>query len=307
MTWLPTGAVTRSRRAPLAAGRRASRTSRALCMAVFLTTAVVLAIILDAATTPVSPAGPAMGASAPGARPHGAIPAAARPYAVAPAREAAAGAESPLPALAASEAVERVFLDIDVARCVLTVYVDTMSLRQYPIAVGKPATPSPAGIWVIAEKSRWGGGFGTRWMRLSVSWGTYGVHGTSNPGSVGQAVSGGCIRMLNRDVEELYELAAVGTQVRISGGPPCWGFGEVRRDIRPGALGSDVAAAQDALYALGFYDGARDGFYGPDTVQAVRAFQRARGLAETGSVSDATYRLLGLTPAAEDPALRRRQ
>lgn len=41
----------------------------------------------------------------------------------------------------------------------------------------------------------------------------YRVHGTNEPGSIGQAMSSGCIRMLNSDVEHLYERTPVKTTV----------------------------------------------------------------------------------------------
>jgi lipoprotein-anchoring transpeptidase ErfK/SrfK len=39
------------------------------------------------------------------------------------------------------------------------------------------------------------------------------IHGTNEPWTIGQNVSSGCIRMMNQDVVELYEMAAVGTKV----------------------------------------------------------------------------------------------
>ncbi|MHA1523746.1 MAG: L,D-transpeptidase [Alphaproteobacteria bacterium] len=41
----------------------------------------------------------------------------------------------------------------------------------------------------------------------------YRLHGTSNRKSVGQAVSSGCIRMMNEDVIDLYGKAKIGTKV----------------------------------------------------------------------------------------------
>lgn len=41
----------------------------------------------------------------------------------------------------------------------------------------------------------------------------YRIHGTSQPSSIGRAVSSGCIRMLNEHVTELYELVQVGATV----------------------------------------------------------------------------------------------
>ena len=43
----------------------------------------------------------------------------------------------------------------------------------------------------------------------------YGIHGTNNPSSVGQAVSHGCVRMRNEDIAVLYHAVAVGTPVYI--------------------------------------------------------------------------------------------
>jgi lipoprotein-anchoring transpeptidase ErfK/SrfK len=41
----------------------------------------------------------------------------------------------------------------------------------------------------------------------------YRVHGTSEPWTIGQAVSSGCIRMTNEDVTDLYERVQVGAQI----------------------------------------------------------------------------------------------
>ena len=41
----------------------------------------------------------------------------------------------------------------------------------------------------------------------------YRIHGTIEPWSIGLNVSSGCIRMLNENVTELYDLVDVGTKV----------------------------------------------------------------------------------------------
>jgi lipoprotein-anchoring transpeptidase ErfK/SrfK len=41
----------------------------------------------------------------------------------------------------------------------------------------------------------------------------YRIHGTNEPHTIGQAVSSGCIRMLNKDVIDLYSRVRVGSQV----------------------------------------------------------------------------------------------
>ncbi|GLK67716.1 L,D-transpeptidase [Hansschlegelia plantiphila] len=44
---------------------------------------------------------------------------------------------------------------------------------------------------------------------------SYRIHGTTEPRSIGKAMSSGCIRMFNHDVIDLYDRATVGTEVMI--------------------------------------------------------------------------------------------
>ena len=41
------------------------------------------------------------------------------------------------------------------------------------------------------------------------------IHGTNEPWTIGQAVSSGCIRMMNDDVMDLYSRVRVGASVRV--------------------------------------------------------------------------------------------
>lgn len=43
----------------------------------------------------------------------------------------------------------------------------------------------------------------------------YRIHGTNEDWSIGRAVSSGCIRMLNEDVEDLYNRVSIGAQVTV--------------------------------------------------------------------------------------------
>ena len=43
----------------------------------------------------------------------------------------------------------------------------------------------------------------------------YRIHGTNAPGSIGGAVSSGCIRMMNADVIELYDRVKIGAKVYV--------------------------------------------------------------------------------------------
>ncbi|MBE3585912.1 L,D-transpeptidase family protein [Desulfofundulus thermocisternus] len=105
---------------------------------------------------------------------------------------------------------------------------DTL-VRTYPVAVGKPETPTPAGDYHVVNKIiNPGGVLGTRWMGLDIPGGNYGIHGTNNPGSIGKAVSNGCIRMYNHHIEELFPRVQIGTPVRIVAGASatCTGSGQ---------------------------------------------------------------------------------
>lgn len=94
-------------------------------------------------------------------------------------------------------------------------------INVYPIAVGKPATPTPAGTYHIINKVvNPGGVLGTRWMGLDIPNGPYGIHGTFQPDSIGKAISNGCIRMYNQDVENVFSQVSIGTTVVINPGSP---------------------------------------------------------------------------------------
>jgi lipoprotein-anchoring transpeptidase ErfK/SrfK len=98
-------------------------------------------------------------------------------------------------------------------------------LKVFPTAVGSAHNPSPAGSYKIVQRvvnPTWytkgkvvppgkANPLGTRWIGLSAK--GYGIHGTNNPSSIGASVSHGCIRMRNRDVEELFPLVSVGDSV----------------------------------------------------------------------------------------------
>jgi lipoprotein-anchoring transpeptidase ErfK/SrfK len=105
-------------------------------------------------------------------------------------------------------------ITINVAARTLTLYKDGTVFKTYPVAVGKPSTPTPKGTFTIVNKAyKPGGPFGERWLGLSKP--HYGIHGTNDPSSIGKAVSNGCIRMQNPAVIEVYNLVPIGTVVTI--------------------------------------------------------------------------------------------
>ncbi|WP_231881855.1 L,D-transpeptidase [Anaerosporomusa subterranea] len=96
----------------------------------------------------------------------------------------------------------------------LTLLSGNSPIRTYPVALGKPATPTPLGNYAIATKIPHPGGvLGSRWMGLNFD--AYGIHGTNRPWLIGQLVSNGCIRMHNAHVEELFGFVRLGTPVLI--------------------------------------------------------------------------------------------
>lgn len=181
---------------------------------------------------------------------------------------------------------------VDLQRCRLTLYLGYKPLRSFPVAVGKPSTPTPVGQWRIVEKAKWGEGFGSRWMQLSVPWGTYGVHGTDKPWLIGDAVSGGCIRMVNQDAQVLYDLVEVGTVVKVVGGP-LEPLAELQT-LHPGFAGATVLRVQQALRTAGLYRGPLDGWWSVACVIATRRLQVAHHVTPTGEFDARCYAWLRL-------------
>jgi lipoprotein-anchoring transpeptidase ErfK/SrfK len=122
--------------------------------------------------------------------------------------------------------VRRIVISIDDRK--LALLEDGEVARIYPIAVGANATPSPTGVFKIANRIQhptWYGPnrnivppgkanpLGTRWMGLTRA--GYGIHGTNVQSSVGKNVSHGCIRMRKADVEELFQIVKVGDVVEM--------------------------------------------------------------------------------------------
>ena len=101
------------------------------------------------------------------------------------------------------------------------------TVRIFETAVGAPKSPSPTGVYQIvnriADPTWYSKGkvvppgkcnpLGTRWLGLSRK--GYGIHGTNRPNSIGRNASHGCIRMRNREVEELFKMVAVGEKVEL--------------------------------------------------------------------------------------------
>lgn len=181
---------------------------------------------------------------------------------------------------------------INIEKARLTLYAGGYPYKSYPVAVGKPSTPSAVGQWRVRNKGiNVGPPFGTRWMGLSVPWGIYGVHGTNNPGSIGSAVSGGCIRMFNWNVEELYQWVDIGTPVHIIS--PNW-TASVRPSLPEGSVGLSVVFLQWQMQRLNWHPGEADGRLGKRTVEIVRDLESFYGLKVDGLADTEVLCLLDL-------------
>ena len=114
----------------------------------------------------------------------------------------------------------------------LTLLLNDYYVKQYRIGIGKN-DKTPAGTFEVKNKMKeptWyspsGGIFpyghpenilGTRWIGFKDKPGLYGygIHGTTLPESIGTASSNGCVRMVNSDMEELYDFVTSDTEIII--------------------------------------------------------------------------------------------
>jgi lipoprotein-anchoring transpeptidase ErfK/SrfK len=111
----------------------------------------------------------------------------------------------------------------------LALIEDGRVVKVYSTAVGRTTSPTPSGTFTIVQRisnpAWYGPGkvvapgksnpLGTRWLGLSRK--SYGIHGTNDPRSIGRNASHGCVRMRNRDVEDLFARVVVGDVVELHG------------------------------------------------------------------------------------------
>jgi lipoprotein-anchoring transpeptidase ErfK/SrfK len=114
-------------------------------------------------------------------------------------------------------------------------------IKKYKVSTGKESWYTPEGSFHIANKIPYPKGkapdapMGSRWMGLAVPYSAdkrgnkknggpdtrspighkYGIHGTNDESTIGTHASGGCIRMYNKSIAELYDMVPIGTRVQI--------------------------------------------------------------------------------------------
>lgn len=129
---------------------------------------------------------------------------------------------------------ETLRLEIRLSKRQVTLFKGDTAVKTYAIAVGRPGWETPTGTYKVEQMFRdptWvhplekgviipGGDpenpLGRYWIGFwtdGKNW--IGFHGTPNQKSVGTAASHGCIRMYNKDIEELFQTVSVGTVVTV--------------------------------------------------------------------------------------------
>ena len=103
-------------------------------------------------------------------------------------------------------------------------YVNGTLRRTGKVAVGRKGMETPLGLFYVQAK------FDPTWPVLGAyafetsgysklsDWpggGVVGVHGTNTPDLIGEAVSHGCVRLYNKDIQYLRSVMGVGTPIKI--------------------------------------------------------------------------------------------
>lgn len=126
---------------------------------------------------------------------------------------------------------------VNKSRHEMILYLNGRFFKKYIVGLGA-YDRTPEGTFVIDIKEKnpdwWKDGrlikytgdpkgeniLGTRWLGLKATGQTpavsgYGIHGTWDDTTIGKSVTAGCIRMYNKDVEEIFDILPVGVFVKI--------------------------------------------------------------------------------------------
>jgi hypothetical protein len=119
-------------------------------------------------------------------------------------------------------------IEIDLSAYEVTAREGRKVVDRWPIGLGQPETPTPAGDFYVTELIRpterdtiYGAyvfvlsGFSEKLTRYAGGNGELGLHGTNDPSGLGEDVSHGCIRMSNKGITKLAERLPLGTPVTV--------------------------------------------------------------------------------------------
>lgn len=122
---------------------------------------------------------------------------------------------------------------VQLSKRTIDVYQRGELIKQYLVAVGQTEWETPEGQFSVIQKSNYpawehpitgeivpaghkNNPLGSHWIGfLSSNDGQIGFHGTNEESLIGEAISHGCIRMLNEDIEDLYTYVEIGTTVTV--------------------------------------------------------------------------------------------
>lgn len=128
---------------------------------------------------------------------------------------------------------DTVRLEVQLKQRRVILYYGNTRVRDYPIAIGQSGWETPTGrfrVLHMQERPDWihpltnqlisnedlRNPLGRYWIGFwtdGTNW--VGFHGTPKPSSVGQALSHGCLRMHDADIDELYYQVSTGTPVTV--------------------------------------------------------------------------------------------
>lgn len=121
---------------------------------------------------------------------------------------------------------------VDLSDYELTVHAHGYYVTRFSVGIGKDGS-TPTGTFRVTDKvtdpDYYGpdgviahddpaNPLGERWLAINNAQGTlqgYGIHGTTDPSSIGKSESQGCLRLRDREIEALYDFLTVGSEVII--------------------------------------------------------------------------------------------
>jgi len=119
-------------------------------------------------------------------------------------------------------------VEVDLSERTARLLRDGRTQRSWPVGIGHANTPTPMGRFYITVKLRppqvspvygaWAlglSGYSDVLEQFGTGDGQIALHGTADPGDLGQQVSNGCVRMTNQVITHLAETLPLGTPVTI--------------------------------------------------------------------------------------------
>jgi lipoprotein-anchoring transpeptidase ErfK/SrfK len=125
-------------------------------------------------------------------------------------------------------------LEVSLSKRQVALYQGKTRLKTYSIAIGRTGWETPKGLFHVnqmLQNPTWIQPFtdelippddprnplGGYWIGFWTDGrNSIGFHGTSDPKSVGSAISHGCLRMHNQDIQELFQIVQPNTLVKVT-------------------------------------------------------------------------------------------